>query len=79
MRTTTAPYTESRLAHLVRNNCVGFLVVEHIGKFTAGIIDSARNLPPVSLHQCKFAAGINNTSGTGGKFTPGVIDTCSAP
>ena len=29
VRTTTAPYTESRLAHLVRNKCVGFPVVEH--------------------------------------------------
>ncbi len=28
MRSTTAPYTESRLAHLVRNKCVGFPVVE---------------------------------------------------
>jgi hypothetical protein len=26
---TAAPYTESRLAHLVRNKCVGFPVVEH--------------------------------------------------
>ncbi len=31
MRSTTAPYTESRLAHLVRNKCVGFPVVEKIG------------------------------------------------
>jgi hypothetical protein len=30
VRTTTAPYTESRLAHLVRNKCVGFPVVEHL-------------------------------------------------
>ncbi len=29
VRTTTAPYTESRLRHLVRNKCVGFPVVEH--------------------------------------------------
>ncbi len=28
VRSTTAPYTESRLAHLVRNKCVGFPVVE---------------------------------------------------
>ncbi len=28
MRSTAAPYTESRLAHLVRNKCVGFPVVE---------------------------------------------------
>ena len=28
MRSTTVPYTESRLAHLVRNKCVGFPVVE---------------------------------------------------
>jgi hypothetical protein len=26
-------------------------------------------------HLCKFATGINNTSGTGGKFNAGVIDT----
>ncbi len=30
MRTTAAPYTESRLAHLVQNKCVGFPVVEHL-------------------------------------------------
>ena len=29
-RSTAAPYTESRLAHLVRNKCVGFPVVEHV-------------------------------------------------
>ncbi len=28
VRSTAAPYTESRLAHLVRNKCVGFPVVE---------------------------------------------------
>jgi len=28
VRSTVAPYTESRLAHLVRNKCVGFPVVE---------------------------------------------------
>jgi hypothetical protein len=33
VRTTTAPYTESRLAHLVRNRCVGFPVVEHVDFF----------------------------------------------
>jgi hypothetical protein len=30
VRTTTAPCTESRLAHLVRNKCVGFPVVEQM-------------------------------------------------
>ncbi len=30
VRSTTAPYTESRLAHLVRNKCVGFPVVEQV-------------------------------------------------
>jgi hypothetical protein len=29
VRSTAAPYTESRLAHLVRNKCLGFMVVEH--------------------------------------------------
>jgi hypothetical protein len=29
VRSTTLPYTESRLAHLVRNKCVGFPVIEH--------------------------------------------------
>ncbi len=28
VRSTAVPYTESRLAHLVRNKCVGFPVVE---------------------------------------------------
>ncbi len=32
MRSTTAPYTESRLAHLVRNKCEGFPVVEQTHK-----------------------------------------------
>jgi hypothetical protein len=31
VRSTAAPYTESRLAHLVRNKCVGFPVVEQTG------------------------------------------------
>jgi hypothetical protein len=30
VRSTAAPYTESRLTHLVRNKCVGFPVVEQI-------------------------------------------------
>jgi hypothetical protein len=30
VRFTAAPYTESRLAHLVRNKCVGFPVVEQV-------------------------------------------------
>jgi hypothetical protein len=30
VRSTAAPYTESRLAHLVQNKCVGFPVVEHL-------------------------------------------------
>jgi hypothetical protein len=30
VRSTAAPYTESRLARLVRNKRVGFPVVEHI-------------------------------------------------
>ena len=29
VRSTAAPYTESRLAHFVQNKCVGFPVVEH--------------------------------------------------
>jgi hypothetical protein len=42
VRSTVAPYTESRLAHLVRNKCVGFPVVEHLlfflGFFTLFIL-----------------------------------------
>jgi hypothetical protein len=30
VRSTAAPYTESRLTHLVRNKCVGFPVVEQV-------------------------------------------------
>jgi hypothetical protein len=30
VRSTAAPYTESRLTHLVRNKCVGFPVVEQM-------------------------------------------------
>ncbi len=33
VRSTAAPYTESRLAHLVRNKCVGFPVVEQTVSF----------------------------------------------
>jgi hypothetical protein len=35
-RSTAAPYTESRLAHLVRNKCVGFPVVEQSSFSTFG-------------------------------------------
>jgi hypothetical protein len=40
VRSTAAPYTESRLTHLVRNKCVGFPVVEHCpfkNKFSAAL------------------------------------------
>jgi hypothetical protein len=30
VRSTAAPFTESRLAHLVGNKCLGFLVVEQL-------------------------------------------------
>jgi hypothetical protein len=33
VRSTAAPYTESRLTHLVRNKCVGFPVVEQFFTF----------------------------------------------
>jgi hypothetical protein len=36
------------------------------------VIDSNGNIAT----SAKFAIGINDTSGTGGKFTAGVIDTC---
>jgi hypothetical protein len=35
VRSTAAPYTESRLTHLVRNKCVGFPVVEQYGSYKA--------------------------------------------
>jgi hypothetical protein len=34
VRSTAAPYTESRLTHLVRNKCVGFPVVEQFEYIT---------------------------------------------
>ena len=38
------------------------------------------NLLPVSSTQvANFAAGINDTSGIGGKFTAGVVDTSGVP
>jgi hypothetical protein len=36
VRSTAAPYTESRLTHLVRNKCVGFPVVEHSLNYVTG-------------------------------------------
>jgi hypothetical protein len=43
VRSTAAPYTESRLAHLVRNKCVGFPVVEQY-YFTESKAFSRNNL-----------------------------------
>ncbi len=40
--------------------------------FTNSVIDSNGNFAT----SVKFATSINDTSGTGGKFTAGVIDTC---
>jgi hypothetical protein len=46
------------------------------GKFAAGVIDTGRNLPPLSTTQgelvAKFAAGVVDT---GGKFAASVVDT----
>jgi hypothetical protein len=38
VRSTAAPYTESRLTHLVRNKCVGFPVVEHYCCFVTRLL-----------------------------------------
>jgi hypothetical protein len=57
VRTTTAPYTESRLAHLVRNKCVGFPVVEHL---------SYLNLELLVIK----SMGLEFGSGTGFKLNP---------
>ncbi len=45
VRSTTAPDTESRLAHLVLNKCAGFPVVEHYQSFGPGCVVLQ---PPVS-------------------------------
>jgi hypothetical protein len=42
VRTSVAPYTKSRLAHLLRNKCVGFPVVEQIYFFS--VLSSAHVL-----------------------------------
>jgi hypothetical protein len=50
------------------------------GKFSASVVDTGGNLPPVSTTQAelvaKFAAGVVDT---GGKFAAGVVDTDGAP
>jgi hypothetical protein len=38
VRSTAAPYTESRLTHLVRNKCVGFPVVEQLVYFVIKLL-----------------------------------------
>jgi hypothetical protein len=43
VRSTAAPYTESRLTHLVRNKCVGFPVVEQYLIFGIRIAQSPRS------------------------------------
>ncbi len=43
MRSTAAPYTESRLARLLRNKRVGFLVVEQVSKNLFGLSISFLN------------------------------------
>jgi hypothetical protein len=44
--------------------------------FAAGVVDTGGNLPPALLTTSgKFATGVNNTRGTGGKFAAGVVDT----
>jgi hypothetical protein len=43
VRSTAAPYTESRLTHLVRNKCVGFPVVEQYITITSNVYWHAGN------------------------------------
>jgi hypothetical protein len=50
------------------------------GKFTAGVVDTFGNLPPVSTTPAepvaKFTTGVVDT---GGKFVADVVDTSGAP
>ncbi len=63
VRSTTAPYTESRLVRLVRNKRIGFPVVEQPVSAT-----------PAANFYTIFASVVD----TGGKFATGVNDTgCS--
>jgi hypothetical protein len=57
VRSTAAPYTESRLTHLVRNKCVGFPVVEHCLSLT-----NAALLVCVFFHKLKFFADFHYLS-----------------
>jgi hypothetical protein len=52
-------------------------IVPIICKLTADVVDTGGNLPLVSCHVVlrQFAASVNETSRTGGKFTVGVVDT----
>ncbi len=55
VRTTTAPYTESRLAHLVRNKCVGFPVVEQ----SVYLLNKDTFSVQASFHRCLILAKYN--------------------
>ncbi len=52
-------------------------VINTWGKFATNV-ETGGKLPSVSLIPVSFAAGINETSGIGGKFAAGVVDTGGA-
>jgi hypothetical protein len=61
VRSTAAPYTESRLTHLVRNKCVGFPVVEQVyteirfvwvrAKFISGTLVEDKNAHKICIRE----------------------------
>ncbi len=51
MCSTAVPYTESRLAHLVQNKCVGFPVVEHLRGVLGNKCAGQHNLKTVEIRE----------------------------
>jgi hypothetical protein len=59
VRSTAAPYTESRLTHLVRNKCVGFPVVEQVQCLKKTIRNPNQNRAALWLESFLYEAAQN--------------------
>jgi hypothetical protein len=80
VRSTAAPYTESRLTRSVANKSVGFPVVEHLCINCSAVSTTpAKNLSPVSLtpaiNLCHGFSVIAGVIDTGEQFIAGDNDS----
>ncbi len=72
-------------AHKVKGQC--HEIFDYSFFYNELVSPKSLSIPPVSAFKtagvidarCKFSTGINNTSGTSGKKTNGVVDTDGAP